>query len=206
VKKRWTFIVEIAILLAIAAWVGNIVLSKNDSAPEKSVEIKAPLSNAKDSVSIFETKSGALRYRVVTKDGKPIDYTPDEFTQLYYKEGRTRATWQKVLNITSPEGVVWVFLGLLGQVLFTGRMVVQLLASEKEKKSVVPPAFWWMSLAGASMLLVYFAWRRDPIGLLGQSFGWFIYVRNLYLIYAKTDELQSAVPAGQELTTEPDPA
>jgi lipid-A-disaccharide synthase-like uncharacterized protein len=62
-------------------------------------------------------------------------------------------------------------------------MVVQWIVSEKSKKSVVPPVFWWMSLIGSSMLMAYFLWRRDPIGLLGQTFGWFIYVRNLWLIY-----------------------
>jgi lipid-A-disaccharide synthase-like uncharacterized protein len=67
-----------------------------------------------------------------------------------------------------------VGLGLLGQVLFTGRMLVQWLASEKQKRSVVPVAFWWMSLIGATMLLVYFTWRRDIVGVLGQATGWFI--------------------------------
>jgi lipid-A-disaccharide synthase-like uncharacterized protein len=44
-------------------------------------------------------------------------------------------------------------------------------------------AFWWMSLVGASMLLVYFIWRRDIVGILGQATGWFIYIRNLVLIH-----------------------
>ena len=74
-------------------------------------------------------------------------------------------------------------LGLLGQVLFTGRMVVQWLVSEKQKQSVVPTAFWWMSLIGASMLITYFIWRKDIVGFLGQATGWLIYVRNLWLIY-----------------------
>ena len=80
--------------------------------------------------------------------------------------------------------MIWVAVGLLGQVLFTGRMIVQWIASEKSKKSVVPTAFWWMSLIGASMLITYFIWRKDVVGILGQATGWGIYVRNLYLIYA----------------------
>ncbi|MEM1446835.1 MAG: lipid-A-disaccharide synthase N-terminal domain-containing protein [Planctomycetota bacterium] len=87
-----------------------------------------------------------------------------------------------LFNITTWFGVLWVALGLLGQVLFTGRMLVQWLASEKEKRSVVPPIFWYMSLAGATMLLVYFVWRKDIVGVLGQSTGWAIYARNVYLI------------------------
>ncbi|MAE60392.1 MAG: hypothetical protein CMJ49_03445, partial [Planctomycetaceae bacterium] len=54
---------------------------------------------------------------------------------------------------------MWVVIGLGGQVLFAGRLVVQWVASEKQRRSVVPNAFWWMALGGASMLLVYFIWR-----------------------------------------------
>ena len=94
-----------------------------------------------------------------------------------------RGLLYRLLNITSPIGIAWVALGLVGQVLFTLRMVFQWLVSERRKRSVVPVGFWWMSLGGASMLLVYFAWRRDIVGILGQSTGWLIYVRNLWLIY-----------------------
>ena len=89
----------------------------------------------------------------------------------------------RLLNITSPIGILWVLLGLTGQVLFTGRMILQWLVSEREKRSVVPVGFWWMSLSGASMLMLYFVWRKDIVGVLGQSTGWFIYARNLWLIY-----------------------
>jgi lipid-A-disaccharide synthase-like uncharacterized protein len=76
-----------------------------------------------------------------------------------------------------------VGLGFLGQALFTGRMLVQWLTSERQRRSVVPVAFWWLSLAGASMLLGYFVWRKDIVGVLGQGTGWAIYVRNLWLLY-----------------------
>ena len=81
-------------------------------------------------------------------------------------------------------GIAWVGIGLLGQLLFAGRMLVQWLTSEKRGRSTVPVAFWWMSLTGASMLLVYFIWRKDVVGVLGQSTGWLIYARNLYLIHS----------------------
>jgi len=87
-----------------------------------------------------------------------------------------------LFNITTGFGVLWVAVGFLGQLLFTGRMLVQWLMSEKEKRSVVPPIFWHMSLAGATMLLVYFVWRKDIVGVLGQSTGWAIYARNVYLL------------------------
>ena len=75
--------------------------------------------------------------------------------------------------------------GLLGQVVFMGRLIIQWRASEKAKSSVVPPLFWWFSLLGSSMLLIYFIWRKEPVGFLGQSTGWFIYVRNLWFIYGQ---------------------
>jgi lipid-A-disaccharide synthase-like uncharacterized protein len=89
---------------------------------------------------------------------------------------------ETLFNITSPAGIVWVLLGLGGQLLFSGRMLVQWISSEKSRRSVIPISFWWMSLIGATMLLVYFIWRRDIVGILGQATGWLIYIRNLVLI------------------------
>jgi lipid-A-disaccharide synthase-like uncharacterized protein len=70
----------------------------------------------------------------------------------------------------------------MGQLVFTGRMLVQWLASERSGRSVIPVAFWWMSLGGAVMLVAYFVWRRDIVGIVGQATGLFIYARNLVLI------------------------
>ncbi len=116
--------------------------------------------------------------------------TPDEFARELAGRRPTgrRGAVYSALNITGTAGLFWVGIGLLGQVLFTGRMVVQWLASEREKRSVVPVAFWWMSLGGASMLIVYFVWRVDIVGILGQCTGWFIYVRNLWLIYGRNQD------------------
>lgn len=74
-----------------------------------------------------------------------------------------------------------VLFGVGAQALFFGRWIVQWLATERRGTPHVPPAFWWISLAGASMLLCYFVLRREPVGVLGQSVGWLIYVRNLVL-------------------------
>jgi lipid-A-disaccharide synthase-like uncharacterized protein len=73
-------------------------------------------------------------------------------------------------------------LGFAGQVAFTGRFVVQWLASEREGKSVVPVAFWVLSVVGSLLLLAYAVHRRDPVFVLGQTTGVLIYVRNLHLI------------------------
>lgn len=77
---------------------------------------------------------------------------------------------------------LWIAFGIFGQLLFFMRFFVQWLASEKAKKSVVPLAFWYFSIGGAIILLTYAIYRLDPVFILGQSTGLFIYIRNLILI------------------------
>ncbi len=79
--------------------------------------------------------------------------------------------------------LMWVVFGLSAQTLFFLRFFIQWIASEKAGQSVVPVVFWWFSLAGGLMLLVYSIYRRDPVFIFGQSAGVFIYLRNLWLIY-----------------------
>ncbi|MBL9148503.1 MAG: lipid-A-disaccharide synthase N-terminal domain-containing protein [Phycisphaerae bacterium] len=69
---------------------------------------------------------------------------------------------------------------------FAGRMIVQWIVSERHKRSVVPPIFWWLSVTGSAMLFTYFLWRRDIVGILGQGLPLLIYVRNLMLIYGRS--------------------
>jgi len=73
-------------------------------------------------------------------------------------------------------------IGLVGQVFFTARFLVQWIASERAGRSVIPVAFWFFSLGGGFILLAYALYRGDPVFILGQAFGNFIYVRNLMLI------------------------
>jgi len=74
----------------------------------------------------------------------------------------------------------WLALGFLAQGLFTARFLVQWIASERAGKSVVPIAFWFFSIGGGALLLVYALYRRDPVFIVGQAFGVFVYARNLY--------------------------
>jgi lipid-A-disaccharide synthase-like uncharacterized protein len=76
----------------------------------------------------------------------------------------------------------WAILGFVAQLAFTGRFLVQWIASERQKKSVVPVSFWYLSIIGSLGLLVYAIVRADPVFILGQSLGCFIYLRNLMLI------------------------
>ena len=76
----------------------------------------------------------------------------------------------------------WVILGLVAQLMFTGRFLVQWIASERQGRSVIPVTFWFFSIAGGLLLLAYALYRRDPVFIAGQAFGVFVYVRNLFLI------------------------
>jgi lipid-A-disaccharide synthase-like uncharacterized protein len=76
----------------------------------------------------------------------------------------------------------WVVLGFAAQGLFTMRFFVQWIASERVGRSVVPMAFWWFSISGGVLLLVYALYRRDPVFIAGQALGVFIYLRNVMFV------------------------
>lgn len=78
---------------------------------------------------------------------------------------------------------LWAAIGLVAQLAFTGRFIVQWIASERQGRSVVPISFWYLSLGGSFGLLFYAIVRGDPVFILGQSAGGIIYMRNLVLIY-----------------------
>lgn len=89
------------------------------------------------------------------------------------------------MKLNTNVEAIWVAVGLLGQLLFFMRFFIQWVASERKKQSVIPVAFWYCSIAGGFILLLYAIYRRDPVFIAGQSCGVFIYLRNLYLIYKK---------------------
>ena len=76
----------------------------------------------------------------------------------------------------------WVVLGLIAQALFTMRFLVQWIASERAGHSVIPTAFWFLSIGGGVLLLVYALYRKDAVFIAGQAFGVFVYLRNLYFV------------------------
>ena len=85
---------------------------------------------------------------------------------------------------------IWILIGFVGQAIFTARFLVQWVASERKRTSVVPVAFWWLSLAGGATLLCYAIHRRDPVIVVGQGMGLIVYVRNLMLV--RKGELRAA--------------
>jgi len=76
----------------------------------------------------------------------------------------------------------FMILGFVGQFFFSMRFVVQWIASEKHKKSVVPLSFWIFSVLGSSLLLIYAIYRKDPVFILGQAPNLLIYFRNIWFI------------------------
>jgi len=86
----------------------------------------------------------------------------------------------------------WLIIGFLGQFLFSMRFIVQWLQSERMKKSIIPLAFWYFSVAGGVTLLAYAIHRRDPVFIVGQGSGLFIYARNLYFIFKEKRDAQHA--------------
>lgn len=89
----------------------------------------------------------------------------------------------------------WVILGFVAQALFTMRFVVQWIASERARKSVIPVAFWFFSLGGGLLLLVYALYRRDPVFIAGQGLGLFVYARNLFFVFSHKAETSAAKEA-----------
>jgi lipid-A-disaccharide synthase-like uncharacterized protein len=85
---------------------------------------------------------------------------------------------------TTPTGeLVWLGIGLVAQLLFSARFLVQWIATERARASIIPETFWYFSFAGGVMLLAYAIYRLDPVFILGQATGIIIYSRNIYFIW-----------------------
>lgn len=101
-------------------------------------------------------------------------------------------------NSISPQEFFWLSFGFLAQAMFFMRFVLQWLASEKARQSIVPEVFWYFSFAGGLGLLIYATYRMDPVIMVGQATGLLIYCRNIYFIWLekrRVREEQQNVPA-----------
>ena len=91
-------------------------------------------------------------------------------------------------NSLSNIEIIFLSIGFFGQGLFASRFIIQWLYSEKKGESLIPITFWYLSIFGGIGLLTYAIFRKDPVIILGQTFGIFIYLRNLILIYKRNNE------------------
>ena len=95
--------------------------------------------------------------------------------------------YQYFTSLTFLE-TVFLIIGFIGQGLFASRFIIQWIYSERKGESSIPVIFWYLSIFGGIGLLTYAIFRKDPVIILGQSFGLFIYLRNLFLIYNSKNE------------------
>ena len=85
---------------------------------------------------------------------------------------------------------ILVSVGMLGQLCFSARFIIQWIYSEKKKKSVIPVSFWYFSLVGGIIVLIYAIFKKDPVFIMGQAPGVFIYSRNIYLIHKRKKRIK----------------
>lgn len=102
--------------------------------------------------------------------------------------------WAYILGMSG-----WQIVGFTGQAIFGGRFVIQWIVTEREKKSTIPVAFWYLSLVGTLILLTYSIHRKDPVFILGFSLNLVIYLRNLYFIH-----LHKPAPTPEQVNPNPD--
>jgi lipid-A-disaccharide synthase-like uncharacterized protein len=169
-------IVFVAILCGVA-----VVMFRQHPPFADAVRADIKLADFRSQVYLRRDADGQYQYFIQHPGGGIEKVTAESLADQLYRVGQ-RGGMASFFGASSTTVLLWLGIGLFGQLLFTGRMVVQWIASERKGSSIVPPMFWWMSLGGSLLLLAYFLWRRDPIGLLGQAFGSFIYLRNILWI------------------------
>ncbi len=103
-----------------------------------------------------------------------------------------RVAWAYLVDVFVSRLDWWVAFGFVAQSLFGARFFVQWIASERAGKSVVPLAFWLLSTGGGALMVIYALYRRDPVFILGQCLGLFIYVRNLQLVLRERSKLATS--------------
>ena len=89
------------------------------------------------------------------------------------------------------KNLIWMIIGFVGQGFFSARFIVQWVMSEIKKQSIIPLCFWYFSLLGGATLFAYAIYKEDPVFIVGQGAGLFIYSRNLYLIRKRSLKEQS---------------
>ena len=105
------------------------------------------------------------------------------------------ATWWAT---TPPTEIAWLTLGFVAQLMFASRFIVQWIASEKARRSIVPETFWYFSFLGGTLLFAYAIYRLDPVFMLGQGTGLLIYARNIQMIWRTRAEDAASAAAATE--------
>lgn len=205
-RLKWEPLLAMAALLALGLWLvwgprpGPTSVELRDGA--WTAEVRMAQTRAVLEV-VRETDGAGHTFRIIPRDGEPSSVFGEEtFGEVFgpallahVTDRRTNWVF-RLLNITSWTSVIWIAVGFAGQGAFFGRMLIQWLVSEKQRRSVVPEVFWWLSLAGGVALFSYFAWRQDIVGVLGQTTGLVIYARNIRLIIKHRRRARAGAGAG----------
>jgi lipid-A-disaccharide synthase-like uncharacterized protein len=202
-RLKWEPAAAMVLVLALGLWiaVGPVLQPRLRVTPgATSIELRDGESRGKVEY-VAMPPAGEPRFRILREGQDPVGLT-DEQARLFLSTPSYRQltvggqNWVfKLLNITSWYSLIWIGIGLGGQLVFSGRMVLQWLISERRRESVVTESFWWISLVGAVTMFAYFVWRRDPVPMLGQASGIVIYARNLRLIYKHKRRARRAAEA-----------
>lgn len=184
---KWEPVAAMIALLFVGLW---LVYQPGVKSRPGAYAVPLRVSNDRGTLESYTpADTGVTIFTLRLRNGHVREFTGDEVRSVFGDDvhhtltNRPSNALFRLFNITSWGSLAWVAVGLGGQVLFAGRTLVQWFISEKERKSVVPIAFWWMSLTGGAALFAYFAWRQDVVGVLGQCSGVVIYARNIRLIY-----------------------
>jgi lipid-A-disaccharide synthase-like uncharacterized protein len=213
-RVKWEPAALMVIVLGLGLWIGFGPASK-PHLPTRDGALKQEL-RIGDQRGVLEASpagNGDFRFRVLMRDSVSPEFDRAEAERRFGKRVvattiAPRSNWVfRRLSITSWVGVVWLSIGLFGQVLFSGRMILQWITSEKRRQSVITESFWWFSLFGSLLLFSYFVWRQEPVGMLGQASGIVIYARNLRLIYKhkRRARRQQPAPNAGPRAEEPEP-
>lgn len=192
---KWEPVAAMLALLVLGLWVvwGPAAAKRGVEVPAGATTAEVLVGNQRGVVALIPGAAGEQpTFRLFLRGQEHFQSAPmreAEFRSFFgdtlfnrLSSGRENPLF-RLLNIHSWTSVVWVAVGFLGQIAFFGRMMIQWMVSEKQRRSVIPPLFWWLSLFGGIALFAYFAWRQDAIGVLGQTSGVVIYGRNIRLIH-----------------------
>jgi len=89
----------------------------------------------------------------------------------------------QTLSGTDTPAKVWLIIGFAGNLVFFSRFMVQWIVSERQKRSVIPVSFWYLSLVGSLVLLAYAIYTKNLVFILAFAPNSLVYIRNLWLIY-----------------------
>lgn len=188
-RFKWEPAALMVLLIALGCWLVLDPWAKRAHPRLESLTTELRIGDTRGLVEVTGDTPETQKFRLLTRDGyESADFSREQFESIFgaavtaqAADGRTNRLF-RFLNITSWASLVWIAIGFGGQLMFSGRMFLQWLVSERHKVSIITPAFWWFSLLGGICLFTYFVWRQDIVGVLGQSSGIVIYARNLRLL------------------------